>query len=40
VEDLGTSGFQVREDVLGLPIASRDSEKPMKVKAEAKLRGA
>ncbi len=25
VEDLGTSGFQVREDVLGLPLASQDS---------------
>jgi hypothetical protein len=29
-EDLGTSGFQVREDVLGLPLASSDSEKTMK----------
>jgi hypothetical protein len=29
-EDLGTGGFQVREDVLGLPLASSDSEKTMK----------
>ena len=30
VADLGTSGFTIREDVLGLPLASRDSEKPMR----------
>ncbi len=29
-EDLGTSGYSVREDVLGLPVALADSEKPMK----------
>jgi hypothetical protein len=30
VEMVGTSGFQVREDVLGLPLTSSDSEKPMR----------
>jgi hypothetical protein len=30
VEDLGTSGYKIREDVLGLPTVSLDSEKPMK----------
>lgn len=30
VADLGTSGFTTREDVLGLPLASLDSEKQMK----------
>lgn len=30
VADLGTSGFTTREDVLGLSLASSDSEKTMK----------
>jgi hypothetical protein len=30
VEDLGTSGFEVREDVFGLPLVSLDSEKQVK----------
>jgi hypothetical protein len=30
VADLGTSGFEVREDVLGLPFVSSDSAKPMR----------
>jgi hypothetical protein len=34
VADLGTSGFQVREDVLGLPLTSSDSEKPMRKGAQ------
>ena len=30
VESIGTSGFETREDVLGLPLASSTSEKTMK----------
>ncbi len=30
VEDLGTSGFETREDVLGLPVASSDTQQLMK----------
>jgi hypothetical protein len=30
VEDLGTSGFATREDILGLPLASSDSDTKMK----------
>jgi hypothetical protein len=30
VVDLGTSGFEIKEDVLGLPLASSISEKPMR----------
>jgi hypothetical protein len=30
VVDLGTSGFEIREDVLGLPLASPDAAKRVK----------
>jgi hypothetical protein len=30
VEDLGTSGFETREDILGLPVASPISERRVK----------
>ncbi len=30
VADLGTSGYEVREDVLGLAAASSDSQRPMR----------
>jgi len=33
VEDLGISGFEMREDVLGLPVASRSSEKTVRERA-------
>ena len=34
VEDLGTSGFEVREDVLHLPTASPTTQKPMRTPAK------
>jgi hypothetical protein len=30
VEDLGTSGFETREDVLGLPLVSPDASRQMR----------
>ena len=34
VEDLGTSGYEVREDVLHLPTASPTTQKPMRTPAK------
>jgi hypothetical protein len=36
VADLGTSGFEIREDVIGLPVASPDASRRVKEEAPSK----